>query len=87
MLHGFSPRLANQVLDDAPIPFPNRIDGTASDLLIGRSEDGRFWTIAIRDTEEAEVWRIVTGYESNQQEVALYLKWLGKPLKSRDHRE
>ncbi|HKV54858.1 MAG TPA: hypothetical protein VJN94_09460 [Candidatus Binataceae bacterium] len=78
MLHGFTPRLAYQVRDDSPRAFLNQIDKGASHLLIGRSDDGRYWTIAIRPTEEENVWKVITGYESNEREVSHYLKWLGR---------
>jgi hypothetical protein len=78
--HGFGPRLANQVKDDLPLFFLNALDKAATHLMVGQSEDGRYWVVAIKPTDEAGVWRVLTGFEAGLRQVESYDRWIGQPL-------
>jgi hypothetical protein len=81
--HGFGPRLANQVKNDLPLFFPNATDRSASHLMVGRSEDGRYWTVAIRPTDEEGIWQVITGFEAGAKQVEMYHQWVGQSLKTK----
>lgn len=48
--------------------------------MIGQSEDGRYWTIAIKPTDELGVWQVITGFEAGEKQVDMYHKWVGRSL-------
>lgn len=79
--HGFGPRLASQIKDDQPLFFPNALDKAATHLMIGQSEDGRYWVVAIKRTDEVGVWEVVTGFEAGVKQIDQYHKWIGRPLR------
>jgi hypothetical protein len=64
--------IADDVLNNRPIFFPNERRKTGSHKMIGPTFTGSFWTVILKRTGLAKVWRPITGWPSSDSEVAAY---------------
>ena len=73
--HGIAANLVWDVFLGSPRFFvnPPREGRSGSHLMIGRSSDGRHWTIVMVLVDDAAaLWRPITGWPSTVKEVALW---------------
>jgi hypothetical protein len=70
--HGVTPLELFQVLDEAPLFFPNKRRHRATLLMIGPTGGGRCLTVPIAPTDRAGVWRPATAWRSTVAELAKY---------------
>jgi hypothetical protein len=74
-VHGIDDNLVVEVLAGEPVfaqnpPAPDR---SGSDLMIGPSATGRWWTIVILLVDDdADIWRPITGWPSTSREQQLW---------------
>jgi hypothetical protein len=70
--HGLSRRAVLEVAEEAPLFRRNKRNRAASHQMIGPNRGGSIWTVCIREELEAGVWRAITGWPSEPQEITWY---------------
>lgn len=72
--HGLTPFIAEEVRLGRPLVFPGKPARTATHMMIGPAQDGRFWTLHILESHRIGIWRPITGWPSSASETKLYKK-------------
>ena len=70
---GLTADVIEQVSRNDPKLMPDYRPGrSASHHMIGPDDQGRFWTVAVLETEVDWLWRPITGWPSTNSEIRRY---------------
>jgi hypothetical protein len=64
--------IADEVLNNRPLFFPNERGKSGSHKMIGPTLFGHFWTVILIRTGSAKIWRPITGWPSTESEIGAY---------------
>ena len=70
--HGLQRRTVLEVAEEAPLFRRNKRHRAASHQMIGPDRGGSMWTKCILSVLEKGIWRAITGWPSEDQEVTWY---------------
>lgn len=70
--HGVRAVDVRQVLDNEPVVLPNKKGRAADWIMIGPTYGGRFLTVPIASLSVEGMWRPVTAWNSEPEEIAKY---------------
>lgn len=70
--HGVTPSVAEEVKERSPLFFRNKPGRSGTHMMIGPDAVGRFWTVILWATGTRGRWRPITGWPSDDPELAWY---------------
>lgn len=68
--HGLSARRVRQILDGEKALIRNKRAARGEYLVIGRDHGGAAITVSVEATNDPRIWRPVTGWPSEEHEIA-----------------